>query len=233
MSVSSDRPPRRANLADEVSDHIRNAIITGRLRPGERIDQDAIAAELGLSRLPVREALIALDREGMVQTIPRRGTYVQRLTPDDIADHYQIFGHVAGLAASRAAARAGEEDLQRLRELQQQMQRSQDAEELERLNFEFHRVINAAGGSRRLNSLIRLLTRSLPAHFFEFVPGWSSQAHEQHAEILSAIERRDPTAAQRAMERHLAASARNAVDALTNQGFFGDGQDDADVVSPP
>jgi DNA-binding GntR family transcriptional regulator len=222
MTASPARPPRRANLAEEVSDHIRNAILTGRLRPGERIDQDAIAAELGLSRLPVREALIALDGEGLVQTIPRRGSYVQRLTPGDIADHYEIFGHVAGLAASRAAALATPDDVSRLRDLQAGMLATQVPGELEKLNFDFHRVINSAGGSRRLNSLLRLLSRSLPAHFFEFVPGWQDHAHQQHEEILAAIVAKDPTGAQQAMERHLSASARNAVEALTRQGFFAD-----------
>ena len=62
---------RRGNLADEVADHIRDSILTGRLRPGTRIDQDAIARDMGVSRLPVREALISLDQEGLVRTLPR------------------------------------------------------------------------------------------------------------------------------------------------------------------
>ena len=85
----SNRTPRRRNLAEDVSDHIRDGILTGRLRPGTRIDQDAIAQEFGVSRLPVREALIAWDQERLVRTIARRGAYVQRLERDDIADHYQ------------------------------------------------------------------------------------------------------------------------------------------------
>ena len=87
---------RRHNLADEVATHIRTAILAGRLRSGERIDQDAIADELGVSRLPVREALIALDKEGLVNTIPRKGSYVARIDREDIADHYEIFGQLSG-----------------------------------------------------------------------------------------------------------------------------------------
>ena len=98
---------RRGNLADEVADHIRDSILTGRLRPGTRIDQDAIAKDMGVSRLPVREALISLDQEGLVRTLPRRGAYVERVQREDIADHYQLFGTVAGLAAARAVAGAG------------------------------------------------------------------------------------------------------------------------------
>ena len=98
---SSNRVPRRRNLAEDVAEHIRQEILAGRFRPGDRIDQDAIAVQLGVSRLPVREALIALDQEGLIESIPRRGAYVQRLEREDIADHYQLFGQAAGLAAYR------------------------------------------------------------------------------------------------------------------------------------
>lgn len=216
---------RRRNLAEDVADHLRDAILTGRLRPGQRIDQDALAAELGVSRLPVREALIALDQEGLIHTLPRRGSYVQRLQPDDIADHYEIFGHVSGLAAARAAGRLGADGLAGLREVHERMATATDPQEQERLNFEFHRLVNAAGASRRLTSVLRLLSRSLPMHYYAFVPGWHVAAQRQHAEILAALEQGDPQAAQQAMERHLADSAQHAVDVLTALDFFTDDPD--------
>jgi hypothetical protein len=92
------RSVRRRNLREDVADRLRNDILTGRLTPGKRIDQDQLAAELGVSQLPVREALIQLDQEGLVETIARRGSYVPQLTPEDIADQYRIFGLVSGLA---------------------------------------------------------------------------------------------------------------------------------------
>ena len=144
---------RRHNLADEVATHIRTAILAGRLRSGERIDQDAIADELGVSRLPVREALIALDKEGLVNTIPRKGSYVARIDREDIADHYEIFGQVAGLAAARAVARLDDAGLAALQELDAAMRRSDNLVEQQRLNHEFHRQINRAAGSQRLASV--------------------------------------------------------------------------------
>lgn len=221
---------RRRNLAEDVADHIRDAILTGRLRPGQRIDQDALAAELGVSRLPVREALIALDQEGLIDTLPRRGSYVQRLRPDDIADHYEIFGHVSGLAAARAAGRLDDEGLAALRAVHDRMAAATDPQEQERLNFEFHRLVNAAGASRRLTSVLRLLSRSLPMHYYAFVPGWSAAAQDQHGQILRALERRDPQAAQQAMERHLADSAQHAVAVLRRLDFFA--EDASDQPTP-
>lgn len=222
MTVQPLEARRRRNLAEDVADHIRDAILTGQLRPGTRIDQDAIAAELGVSRLPVREALIALDQEGLIHTIPRRGSYVQQLRRDDIADHYQLFGRVAGLAAARAAARISDAELAELEALHEQMAASRDPLQQERLNFDFHRIVNEAANSRRVTSILRLLTRSLPSHYFEFVPDWPDQAQAQHGEILDAIRRRDADAAQSAMERHLNESARYAIAALERMDFFED-----------
>jgi DNA-binding GntR family transcriptional regulator len=223
VTTSSQRPRRRRNLAEEVADHIRDAILSGAMKPGERIDQDQISDELGISRLPVREALIALHGEGLVRTIPRRGTYVERLTPNDIADHYQLFGHMAGLAASRAAARATDDQVAQMRRLHDEMAELTDPDDLERVNYELHRVINVAGGSRRLNILIDLLARSLPQHFYGMNPEWSGEAQDHHADIIDAIAARDPSSAQRAMEGHMQASARYAVEALRRQGFFESG----------
>lgn len=222
MSVQPLEPRRRRNLAEDVADHLRDAILTGQLRPGTRIDQDAVAEQLGVSRLPVREALIALDQEGLIRTIPRRGSYVQQLQRDDIADHYQLFGRVAGLAAARAVVRIDAEQLAELEAVHAQMATATDPREHERLNFEFHRIVNQAAGSRRIASVLKLLSRSLPSHYFEFIPEWPDRAEAQHGEILEAFRRRDPAAAQVAMEQHLNESARYAIAALEQMDFFED-----------
>lgn len=214
---------RRHNLADEVATHIRSAILAGRLRSGERIDQDAIAEELGVSRLPVREALIALDNEGLVRTIARRGSYVAQIDRDDIADHYQIFGQVAGLAAARAVVRLDDEGLTSLEELDSAMRAATSLAEQQRLNHEFHRQINRAAGSQRLSSVLQLLSRSLPMPYADFPTEWLDEANHQHRDILDAFRRRDSLAAQRSMEYHITASARHAVEVLERLDFFEDG----------
>lgn len=212
--------PRRRNLGDDVAVHIRTMILTGKLRSGERIDQDAIAEQLGVSRLPVREALIALDQEGLVTTIPRKGTYVQRLDRDDIVDHYQLFGQVAGLAAARACARMTPEQVEELAEIHERMHATRNVHEQEQLNHELHRMINTASGSKRIASMVKLLSRSLPMPYADFPTAWLGEAERQHQEIVDAFRRRDTLAAQRAMEQHIVASGRHAVDVLDSLGFF-------------
>lgn len=214
------RVPRRRNLAEDVAAHIREEILAGRMRPGDRIDQDAIATQLGVSRLPVREALISLDQEGLIESIPRRGAYVTRLEREDIADHYQLFGQVAGLAAARAVTRLDDAGLAELIALHESMHATEDLETQQRLNHEFHRLINTAAASQRISGMLRLLSRSLPMPYVDFPQEWLREADKQHQEIIDAFRRRDTLAAQRAMEQHISASGRHAIDVLDAMGFF-------------
>lgn len=221
MSVAPiDR--RRRNLADDVATHIRSEILAGRMKSGERIDQDAIAEKLGVSRLPVREALIALDQEGLVVTIPRKGSYVQQLERDEILDHYTIFGQVAGLAAARAVARMSDDELEEMIAIHEAMHQTSDVNEMERLNHRFHRLINTTCGSQRISSMLKLLNRSLPMPYTDFPSQWLEDADKQHKSIVDAFRKRDTLAAQRAMELHIAASAQHALDVLDHMGFFGE-----------
>ena len=99
---------RRAcgNLKDEAASYIRAAITSGDLPARSRIDQDVVAQALGISRAPVREALIELTQKGFVDAILRRGAFVAELTPADIEDYYEVVASVFGLTTRRAVSRA-------------------------------------------------------------------------------------------------------------------------------
>ncbi|MBP0656595.1 GntR family transcriptional regulator, partial [Mycobacterium tuberculosis] len=84
---------------ESAAREIRSLVFAGELRPGSKVDQDALAEKLGMSKLPVREALIALAGEGIIETIPRRGAFVADLAREDIRDHYWMLGVISGLAA--------------------------------------------------------------------------------------------------------------------------------------
>src|ERR1700683_1827015 len=144
----ANRRGGRPNLMHEAARYIRDQILAGELRPGQKIDQDAVAHALQISRLPVRESLIVLELDGLVENIPRRGAYVSRLAPADIHDHYEGYGVVSGLAGGRAVTLMEEAEFARLEELMDRMKESTNPDEQDRLNFEFHREINRAGRSR-------------------------------------------------------------------------------------
>lgn len=217
----ADRLRRRGGLATDVAAYIRGLVLTGALKPGTKVDQEAICEALDVSRSPVREAIVVLGQEGLLDVTPRRGAAVAQLTPDDIVDHYALFGTVSGRAAAMAAEQLDDAGLAELAEVHRAFEQGtgRAPEELAELNDRFHRIINACA-PRRTRWLLGLLVRSVPTDYYEFADGWDAQAVGHHAEILAAIEARDPERAQRAMEHHLHASGVAAADALRAQGFW-------------
>lgn len=212
--------PRRRSLKDDVADYLRTEILSGVMKPGQKVDQDAVAAALDVSKLPVREALIALESEALIENIPRRGAFVASLTPEDVFDHYAIYGLISSLSAERAAERLSDKDLERLEEINKAMANANRAEENEQLNFEFHRIINQAGASRRLASVLRLFALDIPNRFFEFTPDWNERAVSEHREIIERLRARDGAGAAEAMSAHLRSGGEYAVRALQAAGFW-------------
>lgn len=211
---------RRGGLADEVAAYVRDLILTGRLRPGVKINQDAIGEAIGVSRSPIREALVVLGQEGIVDVTPRRGAFVARLTPEDIVDHYELYGTVSGRAAAIAADTLKDEQLAELEAIHAGFRPGTDAD-LSALNDDFHRIINTAA-PRRTRWLLRHLVRSVPAAFYEFNDGWDSHAVDDHRRILEALLDRDADAARAAMEAHLHDSGVAAVESLHARDFWED-----------
>jgi DNA-binding GntR family transcriptional regulator len=199
---------------------VRQGIFQGEFKPNQKLDQDKIAMDLGISKLPVREALIMLEGEGLVENVARHGCYVAPLTPDDIRDHYLLIGLVSGVAARRAAARITDDEINRLRLILNELDSTSEPGVQDELNFEFHRLINRAGGSRRMMAALRLFVNTMPSHFFDFATGWSSVVHQAHEQIIQALAEHDPDAAERAVIEHMKWGADIAVENLTEQGFW-------------
>jgi DNA-binding GntR family transcriptional regulator len=221
------------SLKDAAAAYLREQILTGKLKPGTKIDQDEISEALGMSRLPVREALIELAQESLVDAVPRRGAFVARLERADIIDHYRIFGLIAGLAGSRAASALTEAQLVELRRVNDAFVAATDPEDKAYWNHEFHKMINRAGGSRRLASVLGLLSRSLPVRYFEFVPHWADISAGHHERILVALEAHDAHEAQRLLEQHVAESGDLAVEILQEMGYWERESGDPEEASEP
>ena len=132
----------RAQAADEL----RDRILTGRLRPGDRLDLDQLTAEFGISRTPIREALLELSYEGLVAITPRSGMAVVGITPEDAVDNFAILAALAGKGAELATARISSEELHELRALAGAIGGSDDVVAANRY---FHRAINLAVRARR------------------------------------------------------------------------------------
>ncbi len=211
-------PRRRGGLADEVATHLRELILTGVLKPGVKIDQEALGTALDVSRSPIREALVVLGKEGLLNLPSRRGASVALLTPEDIVDHYELFGVVSGRAAAMAADSLKDATVAELEAIHDRFVIGTN-EDLAELNNDFHRIINAAAPSRT-RWLLRHLVRSVPSNYYEFANGWDARAVDHHAAILAAIVDRNPDTARAAMEHHLHESGVAAAQALEAMGFW-------------
>lgn len=161
---------KRESSAEQAAAHIRRLIMSGELVTGAHVRQDDIADELGVSRIPVREAIIALDREGWLRLESNRGAYVSGLDADDIVDHYELRGLVFGLIARRVVEASADEQLVELVALHRAMLKAADIQQFAALNDRFIARLLALAGSPRLTAALLVTPALIPQGFFEFVP---------------------------------------------------------------
>ncbi|BBY38398.1 GntR family transcriptional regulator [Mycobacterium mantenii] len=211
----------RPQLSEDVARIIRRRIFDGTYAAGSYVRLDQLAAELGISVTPVREALFALCAEGLINQQPRRGFAVLPVTGRDVTDVANVQAHVGGELAARAALNITDEQLRELKEVQAQLETAYAGDEHEhtvRLNHEFHRAINVAADSPKLAQLMSQITRYAPESVFPAIEGWPEQSMQDHRRILSALKKRDDKLARAAMSEHLAAGAVPLIDHLVARG---------------
>ena len=213
---------RRESSADQVAAQIRHWIIGGELRQGDRLRQDDIADELGVSRIPVREAIIALDREGWVRSEANRGAFVTGLTADDVQDHYELRGLVLGLAARRVAESATDEQLAELTDRLQAMQRADDTSTSGTLNERFLAKLLAIADSPRLRAALLVTPSILPAdQFFTVVPDGRAVQSDGMGTLVELLKARRADDADQMVREALRRHADVVVAAFDQSGLLG------------
>jgi DNA-binding GntR family transcriptional regulator len=192
-SLSEPDPGRRAlrSSSEEAAAHIRQLIFDGELEPGIRLPQDQIAQSLGLSRIPVREAIVALEREGWLTTRFHHGAFVNTFDEDTIRDHYDLFGLVYGLATRRAMRRHDPELVPSLAKISRLVSDTSDPTEVERLAIMFHGSIVDAAQSPRIRLVLRAMSALVPGPFFVLVPDAIAPEQKGLAAIVRAMKKED------------------------------------------
>ena len=215
------------SLREQVVEQVRSAIIEGRLKPGDHITEVILTEQLGVSRTPVREALILLEREGLVMFSPNRGAFVRAFQEDDIEDIFSLRTMLENFAAELCIHDLSDDDLARLEVMidqQRQAIRQQDVRTARSLDMEFHRALIHAGGNRLLVrsweeivaqfALLLYLRASALPEFDE------SQAIRDHCAILEGYQARDLAAVQetnRYINQQVAEDCRRALRLLEEQ----------------
>lgn len=214
--------PRRP-LSTEAYERLRRSIAAGALVPGAKLVEAELAASLGISRTPLREAFRRLEAEGFLGRAAGSGLQVLGLRPDEVEEIFGIRAVLEGFAARLAARRASAADLARLATLLLRAHRFLERgarDRLLELNTRFHDGINALSGSPRLQALLSglhdriLLYRRITLD----VPGERRRGWEEHRAILQALQARDGRAAERLVVRHVTRKKWAVLAALRGDG---------------
>ncbi len=205
--ILQEREPLVRNASAAATELIREAIIDGRLAPGQRLKEEELARELGISRTPVREALLVLQAEGLVDAAPNRGATVREHCAEDLDDLYQLRALLEGYAARRAGTRISEGDVVNLWESCDRFDdlRDGDVRELVKENLFFHNTILEAAGSARVQSMVRKVIE-LPLVYKSYIwysPDQRRISAHYHRQIAKALEARDAERAELVMKEHV------------------------------
>lgn len=202
--------PTVGTSAERVYAELHRAILCGEYAPGERLRTAALAERLGTSRTPVREALVLLDGDGLVELEPRRGAIVRTFDPEDLIDLYEVRALLEARAAQRAATRITPSHLEELEAVcteaeQVDVDTPDGIDRLLTLNAEFHRIVIAAAGSPRLSAALRTVA-GIPGPFKVAFWGVGEQRERSladHREIASTLRAGSAERAETAMRLHI------------------------------
>ncbi len=206
-TTSPDEATEGGAASTRVAAHLREEILRGRLTPGMRIRQEEVAARLGASRLPVREALRMLESEGLTQLEPRKGARVTRLSQHEVEVVYRMRERLEPLALVESLALLTEEDLARAEAIQEQIEGNDDLERFLDLDREFHLLTYRGCTLDPLVSMVVRLWNSTQHYRRAYVALGGRErmwvVNSEHRLILDALRRRDPVDAERFLEGHI------------------------------
>jgi DNA-binding GntR family transcriptional regulator len=209
-------PDDTLSLAERAYRRLRDSIVAGRLAAGSRVSERSLAAALGISAQPVREALRRLEGEGMVVTLPRRGTVVAEFGPEHLAEMGRIRAALEGVAAALAAERADADQLQALQDQLRTMgvaTEAGDTEALAEANERFHALLHEAAGStflQRSLASLRGFDRVGRLRVLNSAPQEPPRALREHQGLVAALRARDPELAEERMRAHVLRSLETA-----------------------
>ena len=197
--------------------------MSGTLRPGTFIRLDETAAELGVSVTPVREALLKLRGEGMVQLEPHRGHVVLPLTRQDIQDIFWLQATIARELATSATDVISDieiDELDRITNAMAAAVAAGDAEAIAAIEFSFHRVFNQASHRIKLAWFLLNAARYMPAQIYAADPEWGAAAVDNHRQLIAALRRRDTAAVVEHTVWQFTDAARRLTQMLERNGTF-------------
>jgi DNA-binding GntR family transcriptional regulator len=209
--VFAAQSARVAPLSKVLCDQLEGMILSGEMKPGERLNEQQLAQRFGVSRGPIREAIRALEGAGFVEAVTNRGVFVRRLTVSEVRELYEVRAALFGLAGRLLAERADDVMVRRLESLLEAMEQAaadRDFDAYYPLNLTFHEVIVDGSGNATLAAQYRAFVKRLNLFRARSLVqgGGLAVSNREHREMVAAIAARDGSWAQEAHWRHVSSA---------------------------
>jgi DNA-binding GntR family transcriptional regulator len=205
---------------DQVVAHILHQVLTGKLRTGDRVDRNEIVGELGISRVPIQEAVVQLEHDGVLSTRYHRGAFVERFDADVVLEHHELHGVLNGMASARAAANPSPDVLGRLDEILRTLRSAKEPRLFQQAAGEYRHAINDQYAGPRLYAAIRASRNLIPRAFLLTHPNMGGDMLPFYEDETAAIRRGDPAAARAACSGCAELMAKVVVTELIRRGVF-------------
>ena len=203
-------------LYSQVADRIRTQIYRHELKPGDAIDEMALCERYGISRTPLREALKVLSSEGLIELIPRKGSFVRNMDIAELNELFPVMAVLEGLCAREAVENCTSDDLKKLEDMHTKLEEfaaNGVIDDYYEQNFEFHQAVQDLSGNRTLQRLIGDLRKilRLARHMQLTIPGRLQESIEEHRQIMLAFRKHHPDLADQSMQEHLRKQWRSLI----------------------
>lgn len=229
MASAFDNKVQVQSLVDVVAERIEAAIISGQLEPGSRVSEQALAASLGVSRGPLREAIRRLEGRKLLTRTPNIGVRVAALSLADLKEVLEVREALEGMAAALAAINMSDAEIAALRKLLDTHGKQKSVQDgtgyyQESKDFDFHfRIVTGSGNARLAEMLTGDLYYLLRVYRYKSStkPGRATEALDEHRALVAALEARDPKAAEEAMREHLRHARRFVEEQMVSENESG------------
>jgi len=210
MSTASKKfdPEYPAPLAEQITEFLTNSIIEGRIKEGQRLVENELQRELGVSRAPIREAFRELEKKSLVIIVPRKGTFVRKIDRKDIEENFTVRACLEGLAARLAIANIERKDIKKLESTFSKMEKAlmkKDFRSYLKHNSAYHyTIINSCGNDTLIGIIEGLRFQNI---WYRFLYDYAQEAYEyamrSHREILDLLMKKDADRLESALKEHL------------------------------
>jgi DNA-binding GntR family transcriptional regulator len=208
---------KKATYHVQIADMLRDMIMTGKLKEGDKVNEGKLCETMGISKTPMREALRVLSVEGLIRLVPNRGAFVTKPEFEEIAEMFDVMSLLEGFCAHRACEKMTSRKFAHLEKLHAKLEENferHDQEEYIRVNHQYHSLVQEIAGNRTLNQIVDGLRKKILLYRFQSLnlPDRFASSIREHRDLLEAFRQRDDSRAEALMRQHL----QNQTQALKN-----------------